>query len=120
MIATRRVALHRTIGAGSVALAVAMIGTGMVVIGRQMDLARQPAGSPFWQTLGPSIFITLVLFAAFYTLAIRFRRKPALHRLGLPVSILTEAATLILTPTSVGQFLAGTLADAGRLLAPLY
>lgn len=45
-----------------------------------MDLALQPDGSPFWQMLGPGIFTTLVLFAGFYALALRFRRNREYHR----------------------------------------
>lgn len=180
LIATRRVALHRTLGVCSVALAVAMVGTGLVVVGTQMELARQPDASPFWQAMGPAIFITLVLFVVFFALAWHFRRQRELHkrfillastgalgaaafrvvgrvigfsatasavgilapnlivvaamlfewrrgeglhrvyRVGLPVSFLLEASTLLLTPTAAGRALAESLAWIGRLLAPLY
>lgn len=80
LIASRRVALHRTLGVSSVALAAAMVGTGVVVIGTQMELARQPGADPFWQMMGPAIFMTLVLFAVFFTLAFHYRRQRALHK----------------------------------------
>lgn len=180
LIAGRRVALHRALGTASLALAVAMVGTGLVVIGAQMELARHPGGSPFWRFLGPSIFVTLVLFAVFYSLGFRFRKKRELHkrfillastgalgaaasrvvgrvigfgsaagvvgilapnlivvaailievrrgegvhrvyRWGLPISVVAEVATILLTPTAPGQMLAATLAALGRLLVPLY
>ena len=80
LVSSRRVSLHRSLGYGSLALAVAMTFTGLIVIGIQMDLARQPNGPPFWQFLGPGVFITLVLFVVFYGLALRFRRKRDLHK----------------------------------------
>jgi hypothetical protein len=80
LIATRRVAVHRTLGAASIVLALAMVVTGQVVIGTQMELTRQDATIPFWQFLGPAVFMTLVLFAGFYVLALRFRRRPAFHK----------------------------------------
>lgn len=80
LIGARRVSVHRVLGKASVVLALAMIGTGLVVVGAQMEMARQPDGSPFWQFLGPSIFVTLVLFAAFYGLALRFRRQREFHK----------------------------------------
>jgi len=80
LVKSRRVALHRKLGYGSIGLAMAMTVTGLVVIGVQMELARQPEGSPFWGALGPGVFVTLVLFAGFYSLAIRFRRQRELHK----------------------------------------
>lgn len=80
LIRSKRVALHRRLGYASIGLAAAMIITGMVVIGVQMELASQPDGSPFWQALGPGVFVTLVLFAGFYVLAIRSRKDRELHR----------------------------------------
>jgi hypothetical protein len=80
LIASRKVQLHRTLGLASIALAVAMVATGLVVIGAQMELARQPDGSPFWQMMGPAIFMTLVLFVVFFALAFHFRRRRELHK----------------------------------------
>ncbi len=80
LIRIRRVVWHRTLGAGSLALAVAMVATGMVVIGTQMQASRQPEGSPFWQAMGPAVFSNLVLFTLFYTLGLRARRDRDRHR----------------------------------------
>jgi len=180
LVSYRRVATHRLLGKVSVILAVAMVATGMVVIGTQMELTRRGETIPFWQFLGPTVFMTLVLFAAFYALALRFRQKRALHkrliilastgalgaagfrvlgqvigfgtlagiggilapnlivlaaigvevrrgegihpvyRWGLPISLLLEVGTMVLTPTPAGQALAAGLAWVGRLSAPLY
>lgn len=80
LIRSRRIGLHRRLGYASMGLAAAMVVTGLVVIGVQMELARPPDGSPFWKALGPGVFVTLVLFAVFYVLAVRFRKDRELHR----------------------------------------
>ena len=80
LIKFKRVAWHRLLGTGSVVLAVAMVGTGLVVIGTQMQASLQPDGSPFWQAMGPAIFSTLVLFTLFYILGVRARRDRDRHR----------------------------------------
>lgn len=80
LIKFKRVAWHRLLGTGSVALAVAMVGTGLVVIGTQMQASLQPDGSPFWQAMGPAVFSTLVLFTLFYILGVRARRDRDRHR----------------------------------------
>ena len=79
-VRSRRVSVHRTLGYASVALAVAMTFTGLIVIGVQMDLAGRPDGNPFWMVMGPGVFITLVLFVVFYGLALRHRRRRELHK----------------------------------------
>lgn len=80
LVRSRRVSTHRRFGLASVALAVAMIVTGLVVVGVQVDLATRPGGSGFWAFLGPAIFGTLVLFTVFYAAALRYRARPAYHR----------------------------------------
>jgi hypothetical protein len=80
LISASRLRLHRPLGSGSIALATVMTLTGLVVIGVQMKLAQQPDGSPFWQFLGPAVFITLFLFVVFYALALRFRRNSDFHK----------------------------------------
>ncbi len=70
-VAARRVALHRTLGTASTVLAVAMVLTGLVIMGAQMELARPPEGNLFFQAFGPAVFSTLLLFAVFFTLANR-------------------------------------------------
>jgi hypothetical protein len=80
LIKFKRVAWHRRLGTGSVALAVAMVGTGLVVIGTQMQASLQPDGPAFWQAMGPAVFSTLVLFTLFYTLGVRARANRDRHR----------------------------------------
>ena len=80
LVSARRLSVHRALGLASAVLALAMIVTGQVVIGTQMELTRRGDTIPFWEFLGPAVFSTLVLFAGFYALAFRFRRKRALHK----------------------------------------
>jgi hypothetical protein len=80
LIKLRRVAWHRALGTMSVALAIAMIGTGMVVIGTQMRASLRPDGPEFWKAMGPAVFATLVLFAVFYTLGVLARGDRDRHR----------------------------------------
>jgi hypothetical protein len=76
----RRVRLHRTLGALSVGLAAAMVGTGAVVIGARMAEASSSAGPTFFSLFGPMIFTTLALFAGFYASALALRRRGAWHK----------------------------------------
>lgn len=76
---SRRVALHRTLGGLSVALASLMVGTGLLVVGVRMADAST-TGDPFWSESGPAVFATLVLFAGFYTAALRMRRRSDWHK----------------------------------------
>ncbi len=80
LIAASRLRLHRALGYCSIALAIVMTVTGLLVIGVQMQLAQKPDGSAFWQMFGPGVFVTLVLFVVFYALALRFRRKREFHK----------------------------------------
>ena len=91
--------------------------TGLVVIGVQMKLAQQPDGSPFWQFLGPTVFITLVLFVVFYVLALLFRRKRDFHkRLILLASIAAlGAAGFRVVGRAIGF---GPVAGVGGILLP--
>jgi hypothetical protein len=80
LIKFKRVAWHRLLGTASVALAVAMVGTGLVVLGTQMQASLQPDGPAFWQAMGLPVFSTLVLFTLFYILGLRARRDRNRHR----------------------------------------
>jgi len=80
LIKFKRVAWHRLLGTGSIALAVAMIATGLVVLGTQMQASLQPDGPAFWQAMGPAVFSTLVLFTLFYILGVRARLDRDRHR----------------------------------------
>jgi len=79
LVQSRRVALHRTLGGASIALAALMVATGTLVVGVRMADAAE-TGDPFWSTSGPAVFATLVLFAAFYVAALRMRRRTDWHR----------------------------------------
>ncbi len=80
LIRARRVDWHRSLGTLSLGLSAAMVGTGMVVIGTQMNASLSPDGAPFWKGMGPAVFATLMLFAYFYTRGILARRDRDRHR----------------------------------------
>ena len=80
LIRARRLSVHRKLGTTSVVLAVLMVATGLVVIGTQMELTRLGEAVPFWRPMGPAVFMTLVLFAGFYSLALVNRKKRDLHK----------------------------------------
>ena len=75
LVAARRIKVHQTLGIASIALASLMMLTGVVVLTVQVA-----AGSPFWATFGLLILSNLVLFAVFYVLALRNRRRPEIHK----------------------------------------
>ena len=119
MIRSGKVALHRTLGLASVALAVLMIVVGLIVSLVLIDTARAPEPDPFAELMGLPIFATWVVFTAFYVEAIRRRRRVGHHkRLILLASAapLGSAIVRILAPilgsgagVSVGGSLAATL-----------
>ena len=117
LISVRRVSTHRSLGAASTVLALAMVVTGLVVIGTQMELTRTGQTIPFWEFMGPAVFSTLVLFAGFYVLAIRYRRKRALHK-----RFILLASTGALGAAGfrvIGQFIGpGVAAGVAGILAP--
>ena len=80
LVRAKRLELHRTLGAASVALGTVMVFTGLVVVGVRVDAAQEPGASPFWQLMGPGVFSTLVLFTVFYTAALLNRRRAAHHK----------------------------------------
>ncbi len=75
----KRVAIHRMLGWLSVALAVLMVGTGLLVVGVRMADAAA-TGDRFWSASGPAVFATLVLFAAFYSAGLFMRRRTDWHK----------------------------------------
>lgn len=80
LIAAKRTRIHRLLGYGSLALALVMFGTGLVVIGTQMRLAQAPDGDGFWRANGPAIGVTLILFVVCYALGLWYRRHREWHK----------------------------------------
>jgi hypothetical protein len=84
LVAAKRVALHRSVGIGSVVLAVAMLILGFItaVVGaRDGWMGPQQARDP----VGGLSFLTvplgdLVLFSAFFSMALYYRHKPETHK----------------------------------------
>jgi len=82
----RQLALHRTLGGLSLGLAVLMVATGLLVVGVRMREALDSPTPTFWTGTAPAIFVTLALFAVFYALALRDRRRPARHKRWIVVA----------------------------------
>jgi len=84
LVAAKRVALHRSLGIGSIVLAVAMVVLGLItgVVGARdgwtgPQTPRDPVGGLSFLTVPIG---DMVLFAAFYSLALYYRRKPETHK----------------------------------------
>lgn len=86
LVNRRQLALHRTLGTASIALAVLMVLTGLLVVGVQARAALDSPTPTFWTGTAPMIFATLVLFAAFYFMAWRDRRQRAQHKRWIVVA----------------------------------
>jgi hypothetical protein len=71
--------LHRWIGTATLALAVAMVASGVLVVAVRMD-GGLTEGDQFWSAFSLIILSNLVLFAVFFGAAWHFRRRPDLHR----------------------------------------
>lgn len=80
LVASGRVAVHRTLGYVSLALGAVMIVTGLIVSAVQVELALRPDGNPFWQLMAVPIFGIWILFTWFYVVAMVRRRRPADHK----------------------------------------
>jgi hypothetical protein len=104
LVRTKRVAVHRWIGLGSIVLASAMVFTGVLVLGTQLDAALKPDGSPFWRFLGLAILTSLLLFAGFYSGAVLNRRRREAHKrlIILASTGALGAATFRITTTAFG------------------
>lgn len=76
---SRRISLHRKLGALSIALASLMVATGLLIVGVRMADALD-TGNPFWSASGPAVFVTLVLFITFYVAALRMRQRSDWHK----------------------------------------
>lgn len=80
LVRFRRVSTHRMLGLGSFGLGAVMIIVGLIVSAVQVDLARRPDGSPFWQVMALPIFSIWILFTCFYVAAMQQRRNRIVHR----------------------------------------
>ena len=81
LIASRRVRLHRTLGAISVGLAVGVLAMSALVVVR--SVARSADGGVPASRLVPVVlgnFGTLVLFAGYFATGIIYRRRPDVHK----------------------------------------
>jgi uncharacterized membrane protein YozB (DUF420 family) len=122
LVATRNLALHRRLGAASVALAVLMVGVGTVTALHAVGRGVSPPGLDARRFLVVPLFALLV-FAILYGTAILERRNPQAHKrlmllatigllppalarwlifyLGLGAPVVLGATTLFLVPLVV-------------------
>jgi hypothetical protein len=105
LMATGRRRLHFILGGVSVALAVIMTFTGLLVASVRIDQGlTAPAPdefTTFWKNFGLLITYSLVLFVAFYAAAIAKRRQPELHK---RLMIVASASA---TPAAVFRIIVG-------------
>ncbi len=80
LIANANRRLHRQTGMLSIVLVTIMTVTGLVIIPVNIYNEASMSGPPIWTLFGPVILSTLFLFVAFYSLALRNRKRPDLHR----------------------------------------
>lgn len=80
LVATRRLALHRHLGAGGVVLAAVMIVLGTLTM---ISGARRPGTAPFGLTTAQFMMVPmvdLIVFGTMVTFAVVFRRRSAVHK----------------------------------------
>lgn len=96
LVRTRNVSIHRTLGWFGAGLAVAMtvVGIATAIVMRRFDMRFLPA-----DVAGPAAFLIVPFFdiagfTVFFWLAVRWRRKPELHRrlMLIATCVLTAAA----------------------------
>ena len=80
LISTSNRSLHRRLGMLSPVLAATMVISGFIVMAVNIHLPLEPGAPPIWILFGLVILATLILFVWFYSLAIRNRKIPAVHK----------------------------------------
>ncbi len=125
LIAGARRALHRRTGMLSIALVAVMTVTGLIVIPVNVYNEATLEGPPIWTLFGPVILSTLFLFVAYYTLALRNRNRPALHKrymilAGIPaLGAAVFRIFLSLLGPNMANIPAGILATNGLIVAAM-
>jgi hypothetical protein len=125
LIRSGHVALHRTLGFASIALAAIMIGVGLIVSTVRVHMALEAGGDPFWTFMGLPIFSIWVLFTAFYSAALVRRRRAAEHKrlMLLASAVALGAATFRIFVQVLGftpwVAIVGTLAPIGFIGAAM-
>ena len=81
LVATNRVRIHRALGVASIGVAAGVLVTSALVVVR--SVARSADGGVPASRLVPVVlgdFGALVLFAAFFTVGVAYRRRPEVHK----------------------------------------
>jgi hypothetical protein len=96
LVRTRNVSIHRRLGwlGGGLAVAMTVVGIATAIVMRRFDMRFLPA-----DVAGPAAFLIVPFFditgfTVFFWLAVRWRRKPELHRrlMLIATCVLTSAA----------------------------
>lgn len=93
LIANRKYALHMRLGRLSVALVVAMVLSGILVLSVRVEEAMRNGAPPIWLLYGPLILSNLVLFVAFYVAAVHAAMN---HRLQAHKRLIIVASAIAL------------------------
>jgi len=120
LVATRRVSVHRQLGAAGGVLALLMTGAAMAMT---MDLARRSAAASSEQGLAFTIipFFTVIVFPVLVGAALFYRRKPDVHkRLMLIATLELVTAGVARIPGAGSLPLFFVLTDTGLLAMLLY
>jgi hypothetical protein len=120
LVASRRVAVHRQLGAAGGVLALLMTGAAMAMT---MDLARRSAAAASEQGLAFTIipFFTVIVFPVLVGAALFYRRKPDIHkRLMLIATLELVTAGVARIPGAGSLPLFFVLTDAGLLAMLAY
>jgi hypothetical protein len=105
MIATGRRRTHIALGVASIALAVVMVFTGILIasvrIHHGLSVIEPDDFTIFWSSFGQLIMYNMVLFVGFYGTAIARRNKPEVHKRMI---ILASASVL---PAAIFRIIVG-------------
>jgi hypothetical protein len=105
LMATSRRHTHMTLGGASVALAVVMVFTGILVASVRIDQGLSATDpdefTAFWKLFGQLIMYNMVLFVGFYGTAIARRTDPDLHK---RMMVLASASVL---PAAIFRIIVG-------------
>lgn len=90
--AAKAVPLHKTLGAASLLLVLAMAFTGLLTVSVRVEAALSGEGSQFWKAFSIPITAGLVLFLGFYAAALLNRSRSDWHKRFMIVAASTVIA----------------------------
>ncbi|RIV89093.1 hypothetical protein [Aurantiacibacter zhengii] len=115
----RSMKLHRLLGYASIALVIVMVGSGMLVLGVRMR-AGLGGSEPFWASFSLAILSGLLLFGAYYVLALLRRNRPSEHRRLIVIAAATGSGAAIFRIFMVNFGFSDTVTVLGILATNLF